>query len=99
MGNFVIVPRPKNSKQGKKHRKHGRTLRKPCQQRYTNQRRWEINKKRRAQQRTNKLGVVVKIKVEGEWVLIKPKKARRASEDALPICGVYFFLSFFYLCR
>jgi len=57
---------------GKKGRKIGRTKRKPCQQRYTQSRRWIQNKKRKAQKYANKFGITVRIKVEGEWVAVRP---------------------------
>lgn len=57
---------------GKKARKHGHNKRKPSHQRYTQSRRWEKNKLRKARKYANKFGIVVRIKVEGEWVAVRP---------------------------
>lgn len=60
-------------KTGKKNRKFNRKKKKPAQVRYTHERRWEKNKKRKAQKRAKRLGIVVKIKINGEWLSISPK--------------------------
>ena len=59
-----------STKQGKKGRKAGRTKKKPCQQRYTNERRWDKNKLRRAKILAKKFGKAVKIKLAGIWETI-----------------------------
>lgn len=62
-------------KGGKKNRKFGRKKRRPSQVRYTYEKRWEKNKKRKAQKYANKFKRIIKIKVGGEWVLIRPESA------------------------
>lgn len=57
---------------GKKNRKFGRRKNKPCQKRYTSEKRWKKNKLRKAQKYANKFGTI-KIKIDGEWVIVKPK--------------------------
>jgi hypothetical protein len=61
------------AKQGKKNRKYGRKAdRSPSQKRYTFEKRWETNKKKKAQKRANKIAKPIKIKINGEWVLVSP---------------------------
>jgi hypothetical protein len=105
----------KNVLNGKKTRKHGRNLRKPCKQRYTSAEVWELNKERRAQKLANKLAklkakrakknpeecenlppIFIKIKVQGEWVIIKPNY-KEASKDASSFCLLFFFIAFLFL--
>ena len=66
-------------KGGKKGRKYGRKKRRPSHARYNNERRWEKNKKRRAQKYANKFSCVVKIKINGEMVSIMPQNAGEKS--------------------
>lgn len=65
-----LVLERKKSSHGKKNRKFNRKKRKPCQQRYTSERRWEKNKMRRAQKYANKFSCNVVIKIHGELVTI-----------------------------
>jgi hypothetical protein len=60
-------------KGGKKGRKIGRQKKKPCQQRYTQFRRWEENKLRRAIRTANKFRHAIKIKIRGVLEIIHPK--------------------------
>lgn len=61
------------AKGGKKGRKYGRNKAKPSQMRYTNERRWEKNKMRKAQKYANKFGVTVDIKLDGKMVSVSPR--------------------------
>ena len=67
---------------GKKGRKIGRTKNKPCQVRYTSEKRWIKNKRRKAQKYANKRNVIIKIKVNGEWETIHPKAKAGAPAPA-----------------
>lgn len=77
-----MVEKPKNHKGGKKNRKFGRKKRRPSQVRYTFERRWEKNKKRKAQKYANKTNRHIKIKISGEWVTIHPQIAGENSSPA-----------------
>ena len=57
---------------GKRGRKNGRNKKAPCKVRYTAERRWIKNKRRKAQKESNKRNYVVKIKVDGVWEHIHP---------------------------
>jgi len=59
-------------KSGKKNRKFSRKAKKPSQQRYTSEKRWEKNKKRKAQSRANKTNKSIRVKIDGNWILISP---------------------------
>jgi len=52
--------------------KHGRNKRKPSHQRYTNERRWEKNKRNRIRKLVNKFMRKIKFKINGEWEEISP---------------------------
>ncbi len=54
-------------------RKYGRKKSKPAQQRYTNERRWEVNKIRKVQKIVNKFLKSIKVKIDNDWKEIKPK--------------------------
>lgn len=58
---------------GQKGRKIGRNKRKPCQQRYTVEKRWDKNKKRKMQKLANETQRVVKYKIDNEWKEASPK--------------------------
>ena len=60
-------------KTGKKGRKYGRREKKPCQQRYTNEKRWNANKLKRAKRNARKFGKPIRIKINGEWEEIRPE--------------------------
>ena len=65
-------------KEGKKHRKYGRSGRRPAKARYNGEKRWEKNKARRIakqkrveeKKRIKKLGVAGRIVVRGEDVAL-----------------------------
>ena len=57
-------------KTGKKGRKFGRQVRSLSHMRYNLEKRWEKNKKRRAQKTANRFGHPVKIKIDGTWEMI-----------------------------
>lgn len=60
---------------GGKNRKYGRKKKRSLsQQRYTSEKRWEKNKKRKAQTRANRTNKPVKIKIDGHWILVSPIK-------------------------
>ena len=59
---------------GKKTRKYGRQKNSPAHQRYNNEERWEKNKICKAQKTANKFGKAVKIKIKGNWEIIKSDK-------------------------
>ena len=65
---------------GRKHTKIGRKKRKPSQIMYTYEKRWEKNKRKKAQKTANRLNRIVKIKIDNEWETIKPlvKKASKS---------------------
>ena len=56
-------------------KKYGRTRNKPCQKRYTSEKRWIKNKRARARKYANKFGQNVKIKISGEFEIVKPEAA------------------------
>jgi len=64
---------------GKKARKYGRNTRKPCKVRYTAEKRWIKNKRKKAQKEANKRNYLVRIKINGEWETIHPTKAGEKS--------------------
>jgi hypothetical protein len=59
-------------KLGGKNRKFGRKKNRPSQQRYTSEKRWEKNKRRKAQKRANKTNKSIHIKIDGNWAVISP---------------------------
>lgn len=61
-------------KLGGKNRKYGRRKKKPSQQRYTSERRWEKNKRKKAQTRATRTNQPIKIKLYGNWITIAPTK-------------------------
>lgn len=67
----------KSSSGGKGSKKYGRKKnRSPAQARYTADKRWIKNKRRRAQRTANRFGHPVKIKVEGKWESVSPERSR-----------------------
>jgi len=54
---------------------------KPCQQRYTSERRWIKNKRKKAQKNANNRHQVVKVKIDGEWETFNPKFKKEKKED------------------
>ncbi len=79
-----MAARAGNSKQskGKKQRKFGRKRESLTQQRYNAVRRWEVNKRRKAQKYANKFNHMVRIKIAGEWEFIHPNKINNNNAGA-----------------
>jgi hypothetical protein len=69
------------SKAKAKGRKIGHTKNKPCQQRYTQSKRWEKNKLRRAKIMANKFGHAIKIKFDGVIEMIRPDKGKEKIKE------------------
>ena len=67
---------------GKKSRKFGRKRDSLAQQRYTSSRRWETNKRRKAQKYANHMCQSVRIKISGVWETIQPNKIKNAGEKS-----------------
>lgn len=78
----ILVVERKRSGKGKKNRKFNRRKKKPCQQRYTANRQWNTNKRRKAQKYAKRMNQVVRIKIDGEWETIHPIK--KAGGDSSP---------------
>lgn len=81
-----MAAREGNSKQskGKKSRKYGRKRDSLTHKRYNHEQRWITNKIRKAQRHANKLGKSIRIKIEGEWETINPKKTAKNAGGEIP---------------